>query len=38
MNMIEYSEDGGPCQKKHGLSSVSFPGSLRASPGQGGRR
>lgn len=38
MNMIEYSEDGGPCQNKHGLSSVSFPGSLRASPGQGGRR
>lgn len=37
MNMIEYSEDGGPC-KKNGLNSVSFPGSLRVSPGQGGRR
>lgn len=36
--MIEYSEDGGPCQKKNGLSSVSFPGSLRASLGHSGRR
>lgn len=38
MNMIEYSKDGGPCKKKHGLNSVSFPSSHRASPGQGGRR
>lgn len=34
--MVEFNGDGGPANKIHEHYSVSFPASLRASPGRGG--